>query len=85
MRVRPHLWVLLGLLLLCTRKEWPSDQKAHTKSGGAPWGRQFGETIPVRLTASMSHDVGLWARGNGLTRSEAIRRLVQLGLKARRG
>jgi hypothetical protein len=51
------------------------------------WLREFerpiaieGRTLPVLVA-----EVEAWAAANSATRSEAIRRLVELGLKAKKG
>jgi hypothetical protein len=53
--------------------------------GGRPRGRAYRETIPVRLTVEAAAAVDAWAaRQNeaGISRSEAIRRLVDQALAA---
>jgi hypothetical protein len=39
----------------------------------------------VKLSVDLTADVDAWANANEFTRSEAIRRLVELGLKSERG
>lgn len=41
---------------------------------------RYGETIPVRLETQTAEVVALWAAKRAVSRSEAIRRLVELGL-----
>jgi hypothetical protein len=56
--------------------------------GGRPRGRAYRETIPVRLTEEAAAAVDAWAaRQNeaGISRSEAIRRLVDQALAAEAG
>jgi hypothetical protein len=50
------------------------------KSSRRSAGRRSGETIPVRLAPEAVAAIDRWAAGKGLTRSEAIGRLVELGL-----
>ena len=45
-----------------------------------PRGRTYGETIPVRLTTEMITAIDKWAARIDLSRSEAIRLLVEVGL-----
>jgi hypothetical protein len=45
---------------------------------GRPPGRNFAETIPVRLSRPMMEKVDDWADANQASRSEAIRRLIEL-------
>jgi hypothetical protein len=53
----------------------------HKKSRGRPSGRRYSETIPARLEPETVAAVESWAAANDVSRSEAIRRLVELGLK----
>jgi hypothetical protein len=48
-----------------------------------PPGRLYGETIPVRLAPEMIAAVDKWAGGKGLSRSEAIRAMIERSLKLR--
>ena len=59
------------------------QKTVHKKSVGRPRGRKFTETIPVRLELEAAERVEDWAAKNGLTRSDAVRRLVELGLRAK--
>jgi metal-responsive CopG/Arc/MetJ family transcriptional regulator len=58
--------------------------RVHKKRGpGRPSGTQYRETIPVRLTAEAAAAVDAWAKRQnerGISRSEAIRRLVDQAL-----
>jgi hypothetical protein len=54
----------------------------HKKSRGRPSGTKYGETIPARLEPSTVAALEAWAAAYGISRSEAIRRLVEIGLKA---
>jgi predicted DNA-binding protein len=57
------------------------EKSVHKKSRGRPPGRQFGETIPVRLAPEMIEAADKWAANKGLTRSKALRALIERGLK----
>jgi hypothetical protein len=57
------------------------EKNVHKKSRGRPAGRLYGETIPVRLTREMIASIEKWAANNDLSRSEAIRALIEQGLK----
>jgi Ribbon-helix-helix protein, copG family len=50
------------------------------KSPGGPTGQRNPETIPARLEPEAVAAVEKWAAANNVSRSEAIRRLVELGL-----
>jgi hypothetical protein len=51
---------------------------------GRPAGRTYRETIPVRLTEAGTAAIDAWMsrQGEAITRSEAIRRLIEAGLAA---
>lgn len=67
---------------MCTLNSMTVEEKSvHKKSRGRPAGRTFRETIPVRLTAEMLAAVDRWATSKKLSRSEAMRLLIQRGLK----
>jgi hypothetical protein len=55
----------------------------HKKSRGRPGGTKYSETIPARLEPATVAALDAWAAAYDLSRSEAIRRLVELGLKAK--
>jgi hypothetical protein len=55
----------------------------HKKSRGRPAGQRYAETIPARLEPTTVVAVDTWAAANDVSRSEAIRRLVEIGLKAK--
>jgi hypothetical protein len=57
----------------------------HKKSRGRPAGVKYGEAIPVRFEPETVEAVDSWAAWAGVSRSQAIRRLVELGLKAKAG
>jgi hypothetical protein len=60
------------------------DKSVHTKRGRRPTGRNYGETIPVRLAPEDVADVDAWIeRQDGkVSRSEAVRRLLRQALGA---
>jgi hypothetical protein len=53
------------------------------KSRGRPAGVKYSGTIPARFEPETMKLLDGWAKKHDLSRSEAIRRLVDLGLKAR--
>jgi hypothetical protein len=57
----------------------------HKKSRGRPAGVKYGETIPTRFEPGTIKAIDAWRRKQDdlPSRSEAIRRLVQLSLKAK--
>jgi hypothetical protein len=55
----------------------------HKKSRGRPAGVKFGETIPARFEPATVAALDKWAVTHDVSRSEAIRRLVELGLKVK--
>ena len=59
------------------------EKNVHKKGRGRPPGTQYRETIPVRLTPESTAAIDKWAEQQAVSRSEAIRRLVDLGLKAK--
>jgi hypothetical protein len=59
------------------------SKTVHKKSRGRPSGTKFSETIPARLEPHTVAALDAWAAANDVSRSEAIRRLVELGLKAK--
>jgi hypothetical protein len=64
----------------------PKQEKSVHKKRGRPPGRNYGETIPMRLSSAMKDEVDTWARKqpDAPSRSEALRRLVEIGLKRKR-
>ena len=46
---------------------------------------KYGETIPARFEPETVRAIDAWAAWAGVSRSQAIRRLVELGLKAKAG
>jgi Ribbon-helix-helix protein, copG family len=59
------------------------DKTVHKKRMGRPPGSKFSETIPARLEPQTVEGLDAWAAAHDVSRSEAIRRLVELGLKAK--
>jgi hypothetical protein len=64
----------------------PKQQKSVHKKRGRPAGRSYGETIPMRLSSALKDEVDAWAdkQPDAPSRSEALRRLVAIGLKWKR-
>ena len=60
-----------------------AKQLVHKKRIGRPPGKKYSETIPARLEPDTLANLDRWAAANDVSRSEAIRRLVELGLKAK--
>jgi hypothetical protein len=60
------------------------EKSVHKKSRGRPAGRLYRETIPVRLTPEAVDAIEQWIAKQpaSTTRSEAIRRLIEVGLAA---
>jgi hypothetical protein len=59
------------------------SKTVHKKSRGRPAGIKFGETIPARFEPATVAALDAWAVMHEVSRSEAIRRLVEIGLKAK--
>jgi hypothetical protein len=57
------------------------EKSVHKKSRGRPLGRLYGETIPVRLTPEMISAIDKWAAAKNVSRSKAIRQLIERGLQ----
>jgi len=57
------------------------EKSVHKKSMGRPPGIKYGGTIPARFETATMEALDAWAKNNAVSRSEAIRRLVELGLK----
>ena len=62
----------------------PARKTARKKPQGGTAGRRTSGTLPVRLAAETIAAIDTWAAGHELTRSEAISRLVEIGLVAAR-
>jgi hypothetical protein len=60
------------------------DKTVFKKSRGRPTGVKYGGTIPARFEIESMKSLDVWAKKHGVSRSEAIRRLVELGLKAKK-
>jgi metal-responsive CopG/Arc/MetJ family transcriptional regulator len=56
------------------------QKSVHKKSRGRPPGRRYSETIPVRLSPALMKSVDQWALRNGASRSEALRRLIEIAI-----
>src|SRR5262245_35089524 len=71
--------------IFCTREIMPKQGKSVHKKRGRPPGRRYGETIPVRLSSALKDQVDAWTekQPDAPSRSEALRRLVELGLAAK--
>lgn len=62
----------------------PEQSKTvHKKSRGRPAGTKYTETIPVRLEPQTVEAVEKWAERKEVSRSEALRKLIELGLGKR--
>lgn len=68
--------------LVYTNNMAKQSKTVHKKSVGRPAGVKYSETIPVRLEPAALAKVDAWAAAHKVSRSETIRRLVDLGLKA---
>jgi hypothetical protein len=60
------------------------DKSVYKKSMGRPPGIKYGGTIPARFEIPTMEALDEWARKHSVSRSEAIRRLVELGLSVKR-
>ena len=60
------------------------EKSVHKKSMGRPPGIKYGGTIPARFEIAALAALDAWAKKHEVSRSEAIRRLVELGLKAKK-
>jgi hypothetical protein len=56
------------------------DKTVHKKRMGRPPGVRYGETIPARFEIENMKHLDSWAKKHDVSRSEAIRQLVALGL-----
>jgi hypothetical protein len=54
-----------------------NDKNAHKKPMDRPRGQRFIETIPVRLTPALAKSVQARAERHSMSRSEAIRLLLE--------
>lgn len=62
----------------------PARKNARKTPRGRPAGQRSSGTIPVRLAPETIAAIDTWAAGQELTRSEAVARLVEIGLAAAR-
>lgn len=60
------------------------QQKSVHKKLGRPPGIKYGGTVPARFELETMNALHAWADKHDVSRSEAIRRLVELGLKAKK-
>jgi hypothetical protein len=60
-----------------------TQEKSVHKKLGRPPGIKYGGTIPARFEIQTMEALDAWAEKHDVNRSEAIRRLVELGLKAK--
>ncbi len=60
------------------------EKTVYKKSMGRPSGIKYGGAIPARFAISTIEMLDAWAVKHKVSRSEAIRRLVELGLKAKK-
>jgi hypothetical protein len=58
------------------------EKAVHKKPVGRPAGRRFTETLPLRLTPVLTKAVDAWAKRRKLSRSVAIRQLLEHALTA---
>ena len=59
-------------------------KRVHRKRMGRPPGKSYVETFPVRLVPEQAQAIRAWAKQADVSISEAIRRLLDLALKAKR-
>lgn len=59
-------------------------KKSHAPKAGRPITIDATVTAIVRISKAMSEAVDNWAAASNVSRSEAIRRLVELGLKVKK-
>jgi hypothetical protein len=57
------------------------QRKKSPPRRGRPPGSRYGAVFQLRLSTDTQAAVFKWATKQGITRSEAMRRLVELGLK----
>jgi hypothetical protein len=56
------------------------DKTVHKNRMGRPPRVRYGETIPARFEIETMKHLDSWAKKHAISRSESIRRLVELGL-----
>jgi hypothetical protein len=59
------------------------DKIVYKKTRGRPAGVKYAGAIPARFEIETMKSLDAWAAANETTRSDAIRRLVEIGLKAK--
>jgi hypothetical protein len=60
------------------------EKSVHKKSMGRPPGIKYGGAIPARFKIPTMKALDAWAEKHDVSRSEAIRQLVEIGLKAKK-
>jgi hypothetical protein len=60
------------------------EKSVYKNSLGRPPGLKYAGAIPARFEIMTMKALDAWALQHKVTRSEAIRRLVELGLKAKK-
>jgi hypothetical protein len=69
----------------CIRLIMTNQEKTvFKKSRGRPAGVKYAGTIPARFKIGAVKLLDAWAKKHDVSRSEAIRRLVEMGLKAKK-
>ncbi len=79
-KLEPGRLLPLGSHFVYTNNMARQTKAVHKKSRGRPTGQRYSETIPARLEPETVAAVEKWAAASDVSRSEAIRRLVELGL-----
>jgi hypothetical protein len=72
------------ILLVYTKEMVAPEKRVHRKRMGRPPGKSYVETFPVRLGMDQAKAIKAWAKQADVSVSEAIRRLVELGLRGAR-
>jgi hypothetical protein len=52
----------------------------YTKLRGRPPGAKYSESFQAKFEPGTVADIDMWATANGVSRAEALRRLVEIGL-----
>jgi hypothetical protein len=60
------------------------DNVVYKKTRGRPAGLKYAGAIPARFEIETMKSLDAWADEHDVSRSEAIRRLVEIGLKAKK-
>jgi predicted HicB family RNase H-like nuclease len=58
-----------------------AKKRVHRKRMGRPPGRSYVESFPVRLVPEQARAIRAWAKQADMSISQAIRRLLERGLK----